>query len=151
MVTGNALQLSLEQIKNEIEQDEKVSLQVPAKLLNPDPIIRIAKENLDSDKPDTVDGLVRTNPEQLDMKVSPKNVGRALRFMDCLIKALKVRGHRIELSWKHSHVKLFDQVNEQIKLREQSTRTKQPGVGFTRFTQSESYTFVQALVAAEDG
>lgn len=49
--------------------------------------------------------------------------------MDTLIKALRVRGHKIEVSWRRTNVELFGQTNEQIKLREQTSGRGQGRVG----------------------
>lgn len=108
-------QADLEQIISEIVNDKTICLQVPTKLSNPDILIRDARE--------------RNKDARLDIRVSSKNVDRALCFMDALIKALKARGHEVEVSWK-TYVKLYGEVWEGIKLRE---------VGFTQSPTGKFY------------
>jgi hypothetical protein len=68
-------------------------------------------------------GLVSSDRDQLDIKVSPANVSRALRFMDALIKWLELRGHQISID--HQTEVVVGKERLQIILRE---RTKKGGM-----------------------
>ena len=83
----------------EVERDESLSLQIPEKLLKPDPLIAQTKSILSKQKPDGYNyiGIVSSSYEGLDIRVAKTNVDRALLFFDTLIKALKARGHSIEI------------------------------------------------------
>lgn len=79
-------------IKNEIDEErEELPMTVPAVLDNPDKLIVEAQKSLKGQK--SYDGMVYSRG--LTIKVSPDNVGRALLFMDTLIKLLRVRGHDV--------------------------------------------------------
>lgn len=83
----------------EVERDQSLSLQIPEKLLKPDPLIAQTKSILSKQKPDGYNyiGIVSSSYEGLDIRVAKTNVDRALLFFDTLIKALKARGHSIEI------------------------------------------------------
>lgn len=83
----------------EVERDESLSLQIPEKLLKPDPLIAQTKSILSKQKPDGYNyiGIVSSSYEGLDIRVAKTNVDRALLFFDTLIKALKARGHSVEI------------------------------------------------------
>lgn len=83
----------------EVERDESLSLQIPEKLLKPDPLIAQTKSILSKQKPDGYNyiGIVSSSYEGLDIRVAKTNVDRALLFFDTLIKALKARGHTVEI------------------------------------------------------
>ena len=84
-------------LQEEIESKFHSQLKVPARLKEPDKLIVAAQSILEKressyghDK-----GLVTCQYDGLDISVSSKNIGRALRFMDTLIKLLRLRGHEI--------------------------------------------------------
>lgn len=80
----------------EIEADTSVNLTVPEKLTNPDKLIISVKDDLYKSKVlKKEEGIVYSSQGVLDINVSPTNIGRALRIMDTLIKALKNRGHDV--------------------------------------------------------
>jgi len=83
----------------EVERDESLSLQVPEKLLKPDPLIAQTKSILSKKKPDGYNyiGIVSSSYEGLDIRVAKTNVDRVLLFFDTLIRALKARGHYVEI------------------------------------------------------
>lgn len=83
----------------EEERDESLSLQIPEKLLKPDPLIAQTKSILLKQKPDSYNyiGTVSSSWEALDIRVAKINVDRALLFFDTLIKVLKARGHCVEI------------------------------------------------------
>jgi hypothetical protein len=88
--------------QKEIEGFLKEALSVPEKLTKPDKLILEAREYLKNKKPDNwlYKNMVETKRGLLEIRVSPDNVDRALRFMDTLIKALRIRGHSIEIDHK---------------------------------------------------
>ncbi len=89
----------LKALQKEIETDLKSKLIVPEKLTNPDKLIVAAKNSLMNQKPDgyLYKGTVSCLRDQLDIRVARGNVGRTLRFMHTLIKALRARGHDVQI------------------------------------------------------
>jgi hypothetical protein len=85
----------LNELAEQIKNDPRLALTVPDRLSNPDKLIIEAKKALGERH--AYDGIVRSFVGELDIKSSPKNVGRALRFMDTLIKILRQRGHDLVL------------------------------------------------------
>jgi hypothetical protein len=81
----------------EIENDPKVQLTIPASLTNPDKLISAVKDTLSRRRPGNTDGgLVHSQSRELDIRVTPANLSRSLRFMDAFIKAVRVRGHEFK-------------------------------------------------------
>lgn len=84
--------------RDEMTKEIKASMppvSVPQRLTQPDPLVVQAKQSLLSENESSLfrlNGMVRCGSGQLDIVVTLKNVGRALRFMDALIKALYSRG-----------------------------------------------------------
>jgi len=86
-------------LKNEILSDKKLSKNVSSKLQNPDTLIVSALNDLNNNKhPDYRTGLITTSGKILDITVAPKNIGRALRFMNTFIKLLRDRGHDVKIT-----------------------------------------------------
>ncbi len=108
--------------QKEIEQDPNVALTVPVRLSNPDELIIKTRDYL-SGKPDKDynSGILNASWNELDIQVSPEFVGRALRFMDTLIKALKARGHRVYTNHRKTYVEVCKE-DYQIAFREMTTR-----------------------------
>lgn len=92
---------------------------VPSKLVHPDPLITAAKVTLSSGNGRYYQhgGLVWTAENQIDIRVAPKNIGRALRFMDTLIKLLRTRGHDIEISYGTTYL-VIDKQKIEFQLKE---------------------------------
>jgi len=92
--------------KREIEDFLKEALSVPVKLTKPDKLILEAREFLKNEKPHNwlYKNMVETKRGLLDIRVSPNNVARALRFMDTFIKALRIRGHAIEIGYDKTNI-----------------------------------------------
>lgn len=84
--------------EQEIEKALGAALTVPERFNRPSPLVVEAQANLARQKADEYlyKGTVQTSVNVLDIRVAPKNVGRALRFMDTLIKALELRGHTVK-------------------------------------------------------
>jgi hypothetical protein len=127
-----ALQPEVAKLIAELSTDPTLNLVVSGKLNFPEKEILQAKQSLTSGRLDRYTNLVNTLRDELDIRVSSKNVSRALRFMDALIKALKTRGHSIELNYSNTYVRLFNEVREEIKLREQTKKIKIEG-SFAQF------------------
>lgn len=116
--------------------NEKI-LKVPAKLSDPDKLILAAKEDLEKDKPGIFDGLVHTFSGKISIKVAPKNVSRALRIMDTLIKGLKVKGYSVIVNHAITYA-IVEEQNIEISLREKLTRTMVKGTHWDSATYSPS-------------
>jgi hypothetical protein len=104
-----------------IKEDTTLPLAVPKKLINPDDLVVVAEKQLTGYTYNgyNVQGMVRSEGA-LNIRVSRGKIGRALRFMDTLIKVLKARGHRIEANYRHSiHI---DDEHFEFKLMEKTEK-----------------------------
>lgn len=102
-------ELSILNIKKEIEEDKRYSLQVPQKLINPDKRIEFAKEfykrrNFEKNE---IPSYLMTRSECIDLRVTSKNLSRAFRIMDTFIKAIKARGHEVSLQSGRTAVVMY--------------------------------------------
>lgn len=103
-----SIQTHLSKIKNEIENDPKVNLKVPDKLMNPDPLIADARDRLYKKEVWSKDkGIIHDYQGSLAIFVTPNQMSRALRFMDTMIKCLRNRGHQFVSKNGHTHVVIF--------------------------------------------
>lgn len=82
----------LDVILSESRPDSRI--RVAKHLRNPHPLVSEAKVVLQAAGVDDYGMLWQRSA--LDLRVSKKMVGRALRIMDALIKALEARGHKVE-------------------------------------------------------
>src|ERR1041385_8302507 len=86
----------------EIENDQRVNLKVPARLIDPDVSVIAAKRQLSLRNEYTERTLrsegVLGDAGPLHIRVSPKNVDRSLKIFDIVIKVLRARGHLFEQS-----------------------------------------------------
>jgi hypothetical protein len=87
-------------LQQEIENSPGLNFSVPKKLKQPDILIINAKEGYPSQRYIRSGGdcLRTTNDGLLDITVAPKNINRALIFMDSFIKLLKARGHDVTIN-----------------------------------------------------
>lgn len=111
----------------EIERDSRVSLTVPEKLINPDPLVMEAKKCLSKHDEHSRwllkhEGVV-SNSGSLLIRVAPPNVDRTLRLFDSIIKLFRSRGHRFEGSSVN-----VDGQNYEISIREKLKKLE----GFTK-------------------
>ena len=92
---------------------------VPSQLKNPDPLIVTAKNSLTNANPgySRFRGTVSTRDDQINIRVAPSNIGRALRFMDAFIKLLKSRSYSIKVRYRKTYVVVKNQEME-ISLKE---------------------------------
>lgn len=112
----------------EIENDPRVNLKGPAKLVDPDPLVIDAKGSLT--KPDRSSWLFKnegvvSNTGSLQIRVAPKNVDRALRLFDAIIKVFRARGHHFEGSTVHFGEQSFE-ISIREKLKKLDEYKKEP-------------------------
>jgi hypothetical protein len=109
-------------LQKEIEEDPRVSLLVPETLSTRNPHIILAKRSLtDSAQYRFVPDVIRTtNFNELTISVSRLSLGRALPFMDTLIKALMARGHELEVT--HETAVIVYNHRVKLSLRETTKR-----------------------------
>jgi hypothetical protein len=91
---------SFKEMREKIKSDPKINLFVPERLTNPDKLIMAAKEALATNGPrryGNMQGVSRSGGKTLDIRVSPQFIPRALRFMDFLIKTLRIRGYDVKI------------------------------------------------------
>ncbi|MCX6312826.1 MAG: hypothetical protein NT084_14480 [Bacteroidetes bacterium] len=113
-------------LQKEIERDNELLLKVPASLSKPCDLILAAKKTLKSQKPSKYDRykeMVGCNRGELDIRVSQKNIDRAICFMDTLIKLLYARGHDVIFENDDTRV-VMEEVKVSIKLREKTKRVQ---------------------------
>jgi len=115
----------LVKLQQEIENDPNISLIVPNKLSSPDLLIIQAKETF-LNPGDYKTGYKSPSGfsrwEVLRIAVTKDNLGRALRFMDTLIKALKGRGHEIKISSRGTCVIIYGE-EIRVNCREKNKRS----------------------------
>ncbi len=107
-----------------IKEDTSLTLKVPKTLTNPDELILPAQKALTEYKYSKYDdtGMARYNG-CFTIRVSRGNIGRAVRFMDTLIKLLRARGHILTTETTYSiHI---DEVSFDFKLMEKTKKATQ--------------------------
>ncbi|GAA4924662.1 hypothetical protein [Mucilaginibacter defluvii] len=102
---------------------EKLPFRVPNRLSNPDPLIIAAKESLYKKTDVNHPGMAVTATGELDIRVAPVNITRALRFMDTLIKLIRARRHRFESNASGCYIIIRD-TSLKVCFREKTTRHK---------------------------
>jgi len=112
-------QTAFYRIKKEIETSNILLTKTSEKLSKPHPLIKIAKTDLKSKKPNTylyskIKETISTSKNIISIDVSKENVHKALCFMDALLKLLKIRNHIVEINGYHTEVIIF---NERITIR----------------------------------
>jgi hypothetical protein len=103
------------------ELEKEPPIPVPERLTSPHPLVRSTIDALKNSTSDET-GILRTRTSGcLNVRVSRQSVGRAMRLMDALIKALEARGSTVnvvERDRRHQTcVKILDETIE-IELRE---------------------------------
>ena len=99
----------------DFQAEKGLSFSVPDRLINPDKLVAAAEKSLAANPGDG--DMVRTNAGELSIRVSRKNIGRALRIMDTLVKCWKRRCYRIECREWETLIHLRE-VTQRIILRE---------------------------------
>ncbi len=124
LASKSASALSIREKK--LKTDPDTDFKVPARLVNPDPMIIAAQESLTKkDSHYREDNLRWTHEGGLDIAVTPNNINRALRFMDTVIKLLRRRGHVVTIK-NNSTYAIVEGEEIQIKLREKIKRETNP-------------------------
>lgn len=103
--------------------NERLPFKVPDRLTKPDPLTVASKESLAKMKDLNYPGMAVTGRKQLDIRVSPNSVGRALRFMDTLIKCVRIRGHQYEAQNDGNYV-IIREIKLKVKFRELTTKIR---------------------------
>ena len=116
-----------------IREDESLPLRVPKTLTNPDELIAAAQKRFLANKFDSYNDDGTPRPEAaLNIRVSRGNLGRALRFMDALLKLIRARGHK--LSVKYGRYLDIDGEDFRVKLMEKSKKLPpDPKGGFAKY------------------
>jgi len=102
---------------------EKLPFKVPNRLVNPDLLIIGAKESLSKMTDVNHPGMAVTADGELDIRVAPSNVRRALLFMDTVIKLIRARGHRFESTASGCYI-VIRSISLKASFRERTTRHK---------------------------
>jgi len=129
----NVLTITKKSAVDEIMSDKTLTLTVSQKLTDPDELVQTAQKQLMEYKYNKYNdnGMVRYEGA-LTIRVSRSNIGRALRFMNTLIKLIKARGHTIEA--KYSQSIYIDDEHFYFKLMEKTKKgSPDPKWGFPRF------------------
>jgi len=103
------------------EQEKEAPIAVPERLTSPHPLVRSTIDALKSSTPDDT-GILRTRESGcLNVRVGRQSVGRAMRLMNALIKALEARASTVSVMERdRTHqtcVKILDETIE-VELRE---------------------------------
>lgn len=77
------------------EQPAEQKIEVPNRLTSPHHLLKVHLEEWRSSKVDDYGAIWSGDIRQLNIRVSPKSLARALRIMDTLFKALEARGHQV--------------------------------------------------------
>lgn len=104
---------------------------VSKNLNSPHQLIQGARKNLVGQKP--YRGMVHTFRGDIDIRVAPASVSRALRIMDALIKALEFRGMKIVIATNENKVPTYVEIFNQrirISIYEVSKMVKRENVQF---------------------
>jgi hypothetical protein len=121
-------------LKESIVNETNLPVKVKQKLSKPDPLISEARESLMMKRSihdsryvglnfDRYKGMAETKRNELRIRVSPANVGRALRFFDAFIKLLRARQHDIIIENDRTYA-VFEKEKFEISLKERFFRTK---------------------------
>jgi hypothetical protein len=118
---------------DDLKNDISISLNVPEKLVNPDPLIAKTKVILAGQIPDKYNylGTVSSSREGLNIRVAKENVRRALLFFDALIKVFKARGHAVEFR-NNKTIALISGHDFELFLREKMRKETLQDKIFTR-------------------
>jgi hypothetical protein len=126
MPNRDGASLSVQQkLQQEIENSPELTFSVPSKLKQPDILIIKAKEGYPSQRYIRSGGdcLRTTNDALLDITVAPKNINRALIFMDSVIKLLRTRGHDVIINSNGTCAIIFGEeiticLQEKLRIKE---------------------------------
>ena len=111
----------------DFEKNAKNLIRVSAVLRNPHPYIQQTREVLKNAKKDEYGRLWKWRAKYLDISVSPKELGRALRIMDALIKALERRNFKVTIDenvYRNQDETYVTILGEKIRFRIQEPSNK---------------------------
>jgi hypothetical protein len=120
-----------------------VNFSVPRRLSIDDELIRIAFERLTGNNKISDfhhKGIIKCGPGELDIRVSPQNVNRALRIMNTFIKAVRAKGYEIEVAGHATNVVVQDQ-RFKVCIRERLRRTTEKDRWHYHYTASGILSF----------
>lgn len=113
---------------------------VSKRLTDPDPIVLAAQNQLEQKYSDSYHHSDRVASVGLiTIRVNQKNVGRALRFMDAVLKMIRSRGHKLGTSWSH-HLSINGESYE-IKLIEIAEKGNPDRLGLPTFKSTGVLSF----------
>lgn len=128
------IKTSQKRLKESIINETELQKKVRKKLFKPDPLISEARESLMMKRSihnsryvglnfDRYKGMAETKKNELRIRVSPANVGRALYFFDAFIKLLRARQHDVIVKNDRTYA-VFEEEKFEISLKERFFRTK---------------------------
>jgi hypothetical protein len=114
----------VKKIKDDIVKNIGDVIQIPERLNTKEPLILAAKESLAKKNATwNYKGIIQTESNIIYIKVSESNAKRALIFMDCFIKTLRLRGHDIEVQFRETYA-IIDKERVKICCREKCKAVK---------------------------
>ncbi len=129
-------------IRKEIESTPNLPLKVPDKLTKPYHLVKEAGESLRDETQcfNPYRGIIASRKGILNIRVSRSNIGRALKFMDTLIKLLQARGHDIKNEYGKTYAVVFGGDIE-ISLKEKLKFDTNPKHGIRDYSAAGLLTF----------
>jgi hypothetical protein len=131
------------QLLAQIMNDPSLPLTVPDRLTNPDKMVIAARKSLIKEKRNYTHykGIVHTVNGELNIRVSPANIDRALIFFDTLIKLVRARGHKLEILGYKTYA-IIDEQQIEVRIVEKAKMVKiDDRWGSTQFHPSGILTF----------
>lgn len=119
-------------IKQQIKTNLSKAIIVPDRLTNPHPLVVAAKQELETHEDYQYKGMQSSRGETLDIRVGKSNIGRVLRFMDTMVKALYLRGYAIKFRNGETYVTKGED-EFKIQLREKMTRSVVKGIHYDSY------------------
>jgi hypothetical protein len=132
----------LQSLEDEIIKDKSLHLTVPKRLINPDPLIIAAQKSLTEHQHAWWNnrGMVRTTRGNLDIRVSPAGIHRALCFLDFLIKILKSKGNDVVNESPYAQA-IVDGEKFEFNLREKNEQVSFRGWNDSEFKPTGIFSF----------
>ncbi|ANE50629.1 hypothetical protein [Flavisolibacter tropicus] len=114
---------SVHALVKQLQANSELKFVVPDRLTSPDPLIASAKVSLSRKEASygPYQGVISTSRGELTIRVSPQNISRALRILDTLIKALRSRGHTIEVDTEKTYV-IINTLKIEVSIKEKLKR-----------------------------
>jgi hypothetical protein len=112
-------------LQRTIEQDKRLPLKLPGRLVQLDPVIEAAKVTLEARKHSRHEGIYFTSNWQINIRVGTALIGRACRFMHTFLQCVRLRGHELDIREQETRVIIFGQP-VRISCREKMKQVKVP-------------------------